>query len=441
LPDPADLGLREAVAAVAGGELSPGELFAACRARAESLAGTGAFVALADEPAPAPAAGPLHGAPVGVKDLVDVAGLPTRAGSRVTDGAPAGADAAVVSLLRGVGATVLGKTATHELAYGVTTRATVNPWAADRVAGGSSGGSAVAVAVGAGPLALGSDTAGSCRIPAALCGVAGMMARPGRLPMDGVVPLAPGLDALGLLARTAADLAVAWTALTGEPVGSAADPRIGIPPEAALGPVDPAARSAAEEAAALLSTAPRRVGVPAFDDWNRPRGTVIAALALEAHRGRGWWPDGAERYGADVAFQMRAAEQVGPDALDAARLRLADLAGELRGAFDAVDVLVLPTTPHAAPPRDDGGDLVRAERRHAAELTRLCGPVNAAGLAAVSVFGGLDPDSLPLGVQLVARDEPTALAAAAAYEARAAPAPRPPLQMAAVVHDRTEGDA
>jgi aspartyl-tRNA(Asn)/glutamyl-tRNA(Gln) amidotransferase subunit A len=436
LTDPADLGLREAAAAVAAGELTAPELFAACHARAREHEDLGAFVALAPEPGE-PREGPLRGVPVGVKDVADVAGMPTRAGSEATDAEPAAADAPVVAALREAGAVVLGKTATHQLAYGVTTRAAVNPWAPDRLAGGSSGGSAVAVAVGACPLALGTDTAGSCRIPAAHCGVAGMMARPGRLPTAGLVPLAPGLDTPGFLARTAADLAFAWTALTAEPVEARPGLRAGVPPAEALGPVDPAAQAAAEDAGARLGAV--TVAVPAFDDFSRPRGTVIAALALEQHRRRGWWPAHADAYDPAIAYDLRAAERTGAGALLAARGRLDELARALREAIAAVDVLVLPTTPRAAPPRDDGGDLVRAERRHAARLTRLCGPVNIAGLAAVSVFGGLDADGLPLGVQMVGRDERTVLAAAMAYEAGAAP-PRPPLLTGAAAGDHPPGE-
>jgi aspartyl-tRNA(Asn)/glutamyl-tRNA(Gln) amidotransferase subunit A len=436
LPDPADLGLREAAAAIAAGELPPGELLTACRARAAAHEDLGAFVAMAGEPGDA-RAGPLHGVPVGVKDVVDVAGLPTRAGSEATAAEPATEDAPIVASLRDAGAVVLGKTATHELAYGVTTRATVNPWAPDRLVGGSSGGSAVAVAVGACPLAVGSDTAGSCRIPAAFCGVAGMMARPGRLPMAGVVPLAPGLDSLGFLARSAADLAFAWTALTDEPVEPERAWRAGVAPDAALGAVDPAAAAAAARAATVLGAEPATVDVPALDEFSRPRGTVIGVLALEQHRRRKWWPGHANRYDPAIAHDLRASERIGAGALLAARGQLDALARRLRDAIAGVDVLVLPTTPHAAPSRDDGGDLVRAERRHAAQLTRLCGPVNIAGLAAVSVFGGRDAEGLPLGVQLVARDEPTVLAAAVAYETSAGPAPRPPLEaLAATAHDR-----
>lgn len=442
MPDPADLGLRAATAAIAAGELSAAELMDACLSRASATAMLGAFATLdadggcreAAERDRAAAADrrppPLNGAPVGIKDVVDVAGLPTRAGSSVTPARPAAADAAIVTMLRGAGTVVLGKTATHEFAYGVTTRAARNPWDPERLAGGSSGGSAVGVAAGSCPLALGSDTAGSCRIPAALCGVAGMMARPGHLPMDGVAPLAPGLDTLGLLARTAGDLALAWTGLGGAAIRPAGALRVGTAPEAALGPVVPDALEATERAAVLLASAGGRrtaVDVPRLDDFSRPRGTVIAASALEVHRSRGWWPRLAERYGEDVAGLLRGAESLDPGTVAAASRRLQVLAAELRAALHAVDVLVLPTTPGPAPLRDGGELLVRQERRHAAELTRLCAPVNAAGLTAVSVFAGLDAAGLPLGAQFVARDEATALAAAVAHEALAGEPPRPPL--------------
>jgi aspartyl-tRNA(Asn)/glutamyl-tRNA(Gln) amidotransferase subunit A len=455
LPDPADLGLRAATAAIAVGQLSAAELADACLARAEATATLGAFATLdadggrrgAAERDRAAGAGrhlpPLHGAPVGIKDIIDVAALPTRAGSSATAAGPAPGDASIVTRLREAGTVVLGKTATHEFAYGVTTRATRNPWDFERLAGGSSGGSAVAVAAGACPLAVGSDTAGSCRIPAALCGVAGMMARPGRLPMDGVVALAPGLDTLGLLARTAGDLALAWTGIGGGAIAPAGALRVGTAPEAALGAIDPDALEATEQAAGLLASAGGRratVDVPAFDDFSRPRGTVIAALALEQHLRRGWWPRLAERYGEDVAADLRRAEPLDPDAVAAAGRRLQALAAELRAALDAVDVLVLPTTPGPAPLRDTGEPVARQDRRHAAELTRLCGPVNAAGLAAVSVFAVLGAARLPLGAQFVARDEATALAAAVAHEALSGEPPRPPLLTgAAEAHQRSGG--
>jgi aspartyl-tRNA(Asn)/glutamyl-tRNA(Gln) amidotransferase subunit A len=428
----ADLTLREAAAALATRALAAAELADACLERAQAAAELGAFAVLDPERARREAAGdhpaPLHGAPLTVKDLVDVAGLPTRAGSRATDDAPVAADAPVVTRLRAAGATVLGKTATHELAYGVTTRAVRNPWDGARLAGGSSGGAAVAVAVGAGPFALGSDTAGSCRIPAALCGVAGMMARPGTLPMEGVIGLGGHLDALGLLARDGSDLAHAWAALSGEPVEPVAV-RAGVAPPEALGDVSAGALAAADEAAAVLGAS--TVAVPAFDEFSRPRGTFIARAALAQHRRRGWWPARAERYGDDVAGELRRAERISDDDLATAQARLAQLGERLHAVFERVDVLVVPTVPGPAPPRDGGEPPAIEDRRHAATLTRLCGPVNVAGLAAVSVPAALDRSGLPLGVQIVARDERTALRAALVLEAQTGPPPRPPLAAAA----------
>ena len=221
MPDGFGPTLTAAAAAIESGELSPVDLVDACLARAEQTAELGAWVALDAERARADAArlaaepvrGPLHGIPVGVKDLVDVAGLPTRAGAPAVVGeAPAERDAGIVAALREAGAIALGKTATHGLALGVTTPAVTNPVDADRNAGGSSGGSAAAVATGGCLLAVGTDTAGSIRIPAACCGVAGLMPRPGRLSREGVIPGAPSFDSVGLLAGSAGDLALAWAA-------------------------------------------------------------------------------------------------------------------------------------------------------------------------------------------------------------------------------------
>jgi aspartyl-tRNA(Asn)/glutamyl-tRNA(Gln) amidotransferase subunit A len=438
LPDPADLTLRAAAAALAAGELSSAELTSACLERAAATEDLGAFAALdargamaeAQERDRARSRGecprPLHGVPVGIKDLADVAGMPTRAGAAATSAEPAATDADAVARLRTAGAVVLGKTSTHEFAYGVTARTARNPWDPERLAGGSSGGSAVAVAVGACPLTLGTDTAGSCRIPAAFCGVTGMMARPGTLPMDGIIPLGPGMDTVGLLARSAADLAVGWAALGGGPVVGAQSPaRVAMATPAAMGEVSPDAAAAAERVADALGGVSATLQLPPFDDFGRARGPVIQATALATHRDRGWWPAGAGRYGEDVADELRRAEALDPGDLAAARARSAQLGAALRAALEPGDVLVMPTTPGAAPPRALDGPLARVERRHAARLTRLCGPANMAGLAAVSVFAGLDGDGLPLGVQVVARDEATALAAAQAWE-RVAGEPPPP---------------
>jgi aspartyl-tRNA(Asn)/glutamyl-tRNA(Gln) amidotransferase subunit A len=161
--------------------------------------------------------GPLHGIPVGVKDIFDVAGLPTRCGSAArADALPAMEDAVAVGAWRQAGAVILGKTTTQEFAAGVVSPPARNPWDPTRIPGGSSGGSAAAAAVGACFGALGSDTGGSIRIPAAACGVAGFKPAFGRLSVEGVYPLSWSLDTIGPLARTVADTRLLWDALRGD---------------------------------------------------------------------------------------------------------------------------------------------------------------------------------------------------------------------------------
>lgn len=154
--------------------------------------------------------GPLHAMPAGLKDLIDVAGLATTASSRVRAGHRAETDSTVAARLVSAGAVLVGKTHTHEFAYGLTTPQTANAWHPDRVAGGSSGGSAVAVAAGAAAFALGTDTGGSIRVPAALNGVVGLKPTYGLVPRHGVTSLSWSLDHVGPLTRTVEDAGLVW---------------------------------------------------------------------------------------------------------------------------------------------------------------------------------------------------------------------------------------
>lgn len=169
----------------------------------------------ADEVMSDRARGPLHGIPAGLKDLIDVAGTATSASSRVRDGHRAVADSTVAAQLSAAGAAFVGKTHTHEFAYGLTTPQTGNAWDPGRVAGGSSGGSAVAVAAGAATFALGTDTGGSIRVPAALNGVVGLKPTYGLVPRHGVTSLSWSLDHVGPLTRTVEDAALVLASLTG----------------------------------------------------------------------------------------------------------------------------------------------------------------------------------------------------------------------------------
>src|SRR5690242_15612092 len=226
--DPADLGVLEAAEALQARELSAVELTEACLARIEERNGgaptfegapdaINAFVRVyADEAREAAAAAdaqladgsapPLCGIPLALKDLYDAEGFPTTASSRVLDGAePAGQDSEMWARLRAAGMVLIGHTHTHEWAAGGTTDQVGNPWDVSRSAGGSSGGSGAALAAGMVPAATGSDTCGSLRIPAAVCGVASIKPTHGRLPLTGVLPLSWTLDHPGPMARTIAD--------------------------------------------------------------------------------------------------------------------------------------------------------------------------------------------------------------------------------------------
>lgn len=430
MTDPTLFSVREALRAVKDRKISAQELTGACLervAQTDPVLRAFARVDWAGASAGARSArgdAPLCGIPIGIKDLVDVRRLPTSAGSRVLEGNMATLDAPVTGRLRRAGAVILGKTTTQEFAYGVVTPGTANPWDTERIPGGSSGGSAVAVATGMCLGAVGTDTAGSIRIPAALCGVSGLKPRPGTVPMDGIIPLSWTLDCCGPLARTVDDLVPLWAAMTGAPVRlpDPGDLRIGFSEEPSLPfEVTPEVGGALEEAASVLSASGlsmRHVTLPKFKAWDGPRMAIVPAEALAAHREAGWYPQRAGLYGSDLLDAFRQAEGVDAASYVAARRRLEVLRSDLMRSFDDVDVLMLPSSPFAAPRRDEFDEppppgerpsLVRA-------LTRANGAVNGCGLAAVAAPCGFS-GGLPLGLQLVARDEPTALAAGLAYQA------------------------
>ncbi|MFK4273316.1 amidase, partial [Streptomyces milbemycinicus] len=225
---PYELSLTEAADAIRTGRLSPVELVDSVLHRLEEVdPRLTAYVTVvadearraareaADDVAAGRLRGPLHGVPMGLKDLIDVAGAPTTASSRVRESHRAREDSTVAARLSAAGAVLVGKTHTHEFAYGLTTPQTRNAWDTGRVAGGSSGGSAVAVAAGAATFALGTDTGGSIRVPAALNGVVGLKPTYGLVPRHGVTSLSWSLDHVGPLTRTVPDQALVLAALAG----------------------------------------------------------------------------------------------------------------------------------------------------------------------------------------------------------------------------------
>ena len=361
--------------------------------------------------------GPLHGIPVSVKDIIDVAGYTTRAGSLAYERRAEHA-AAAVSLLRRAGAVIIGKASTHEFALGVTTPQSRNPFDPERIPGGSSGGSAISVATGMALASLGTDTRASIRVPAALSGVVGLKATHGRIPISGIVSLSWTMDHVAPMAATVADAGLMLEALLGGcrvdldaplPAGL----RVGVPEAALLG-ADVGVVEAVEAAvASLVAAAQGRscpLAVPGIEDLElaSAAGLIVSRCeAAAAHRSLGL---DRSKYWDEVAEQLHAADSVrAVDYLDAQRQR-GQLAERLLGCFDEADLLAMPTALTVAPLASD-------YERHLMTLARNAIPWSLVGFPAISVPAGL-VSGLPVGLQLVAppHREDLLLAAARAVE-------------------------
>ncbi|MEJ2865106.1 amidase [Actinomycetospora flava] len=341
-----------------------------------------AWVALLDDPSSG--AGPLAGVPVGVKDIIDVAGLPTVCGSSTRAGAPpATTDAAIVRLLREAGAEIVGKTVTTEFAC-LDPGPTRNPHDLARTPGGSSSGSAAAVAAGMVPLALGSQTAGSVVRPASFCGVAGLAVTRGTLSTAGVQPLAPGLDTLGLLAATVEDLAVAYGALGG-PEAEPATPRLFAWDGTEVADVSPAMR----EAHARAVDRARGRGAP-IGTWDvdlrqavTDHHTVMAAEAADV-------VPAVPGLGERLTAMLAEGRAVTPSALAGARERADATRAAALARLEDADAVVVPGALGVAPLATEGtGDPV------------LSRPWHLLGLPALAVPGARDAAGLPLGLALI----------------------------------------
>ena len=352
--------------------------------------------------APAAGSGPLDGWTVAVKDLLDVRGLMTAAGGSA--GYRASADATVVARLRRAGAGVAGKAHMDEWGLGVSGRNRFlgrcpNPWDVLRLSGGSSSGSVVAVATGRATIGIGTDSAGSLRIPAALCGVTALKPTRGRLPMGGVVGLASTLDCVGPIARSAQDCATAFEVMNGghAPRRSRATLRIGLPRDDHwLARVEPAVGAAVQEAAGVFARQGAQlitVGVPSIEEATRLNGVVLLYELSHEHEAR--WA-GRNDLDARVARQLelgRAIERHEDEAALAFRLRWRRRLGEL---FEQVDALLHPTVPCTAP--------LASEYVATAELTRLTAAWNLGGLPVLNLPVGFDERGLPIGASLVGPD-------------------------------------
>jgi aspartyl-tRNA(Asn)/glutamyl-tRNA(Gln) amidotransferase subunit A len=370
--------------------------------------------------------GPLHGIPISLKDNISTAGIRTTAGSRILKTLVPENDAAVVTLLKEAGAVLLGKTHMHEFAYGTTSNnphygPARNPWNLDCIPGGSSGGSAAALAAGLCFGSIGTDTGGSIRIPASLCGVAGFKPTRGNVSNEGVIPLSSSLDCTGPLARSARDAAILLRSISRPQVfprgtWSAAKIlrkprtiRLGLPKEFFFDVL-------AEEVASGFDTAIcnfrklgaqiREVSIPLLNDTEDAGNKIAWAEATHYHRLSGYFPAHSAEYGEDVRSRLEIGDGVTAVAyLQAFEQRKRFIQQLLEKMDEAgVDALAVPTTPVAARPIDEekiqvGGKLYP----NRAILLRLNRPANLAGVPAISIPCGTTSTGLPIGLQLIGR--------------------------------------
>jgi aspartyl-tRNA(Asn)/glutamyl-tRNA(Gln) amidotransferase subunit A len=429
-------------------QVSPVELIDAYTRRFATARGLHAFITVPDEQAQRDAqragrrlargqAGPLLGVPIAVKDLFKTRALRTTAGSRILRDWVPSSDAAVVARLRAAGAIIFGKTNLHEFAYGVTT---ANPWWGvarnphdpRRSPGGSSGGSAIAVAAGLCAGALGTDTGGSIRIPASLCGCVGLKPTFGAIPLDGTIPLGWSLDHAGPLTRTVEDAGVLLDVLSGGHAGRAAGRvstiglRVGVLRGAIVHNVQPRISGQVGAAARALSRRGLRVREVQIPDLEWTVATQLVTLRAEASALHARWIRARPRaYGADVRVRLQLGALVaGADYVLAQRMR-ARLRAAIGHVFHDIDLLLLPTTPITAPVVGDRTVRWRSgEEPVDGALVRLTAPFNLTGLPALSVpFGSAA--GLPIGVQVVGRwsDEARVLAVGRLIEEEAPTVP------------------
>ncbi|HEV2299707.1 MAG TPA: amidase [Candidatus Acidoferrales bacterium] len=369
--------------------------------------------------------GPLHGIPITLKDNIYTEGVRTTAGSRILQNFIPNADADVAAKLKSAGAILLGKTNLHEFAYGVTTGnphygAARNPWNLECIPGGSSGGSAAAVAAGLGFASVGTDTGGSIRIPSALCGIVGLKPNFGRVSCRGIVPLAVTLDHAGPITRCVEDAAIMLDALciSDKPRGSFLRAlrsnqrkssrkerlRIGWPREYFLARIDDEVRRAIEAAAKCLQKLGARiedVPLPHLDEASEPITQIALAEALEYHESQGYFPARAAEYGADARKRLEMGGAVrAVDYLKAQQAR-ERLRADFRAAFERVDAILAPSVPIPAPRIGEDSVMVGGESQSVrGALVRMNRPANSTGFPAISVPCGFTRSGLPIGLAI-----------------------------------------
>lgn len=434
-------------------ELSPVEVTDACLARIEATEDRlNAYVTVLPESARAAARqaeqeiskgnwlGPLHGVPVAIKDLFDLAGTATTASSRQRTDWVVDTDSAIVTRLQASGAIILGKTHTHEFAYGITTPTTRNPWDTQRTPGGSSGGSGATVAAGGAFMAIGTDTGGSIRIPASICGTVGLKPTYGRVSRYGSTPLSWAFDHAGPLTRSVEDAAASLQVLAGfdpRDPGSLNEAvpdfsaglkngvkglRIGVPSNFFFEHIDSEVEAAVRAVHDKLEAMGAQLVDVSLPMPEQIMAVYYAMLLPESSAyHRRMLRETPELYGDDVRMYVEAGEIVSAtDYIRAQRVRTL-IRQEVRKLYENVDVIIAPTVPAAAVAAgtesltwSDG-----AEEALVSAYTRFTLPINVIGLPSLSVPCGFSSEGLPIGCQIIGRplDEATVLQVGASYEA------------------------
>lgn len=385
--------------------------------------------------------GPLHGMPISLKDNLYTKDVRTTGGSQILRDFVPLQDAAVVTSLKNAGAVLLGKTNLHEFAYGVTSNnphfgPVRNPWDLERIPGGSSGGSAAALAAGLCYGSIGTDTGGSIRIPASLCGLAGLKPGIGRVSAAGAIPLSTTLDFVGPMARSVADAALLFEAICTRgknerrpcvgrvPSPRGRRPRIGIPKQFFLDVVSPEVQQAFDAALVTLKKLGaklKEVTLPYLQESEKAGNEIAWAEATVYHQEAGWYPARSADYGEDVRSRLEMGEKVtAVEYLKALELREKFIAGfHLTLLENEVDALVTPTTPIPAPRiGEERVTIGGKEHSTRALLLRLNRPANLGGIPAISIPCGLTVQGLPVGLQFMAgvTDEPLLIELAARFE-------------------------
>jgi aspartyl-tRNA(Asn)/glutamyl-tRNA(Gln) amidotransferase subunit A len=437
--DTVTLTLTEARTALERGEYTAEELRAAYLEQIERLnPKINAYITVLDEPqGDVIAMGSLAGLPLAIKDLYETAGVRTTAGTRFFAEYIPTQDAEAVRRLKLAGANILGKTNTHEIALGVTNinryfGNCLNPWDTKRVTGGSSGGSAAAVVSGMAPAALGTDTGGSIRIPASLCGVVGLKPTYGRTSLRGIFPLSWNLDHAGPLTKTARDAAMLLQVLAGydqEDPASIDTPvddyltdleagiwgwRIALAVGEYIEGADPQVLRAVREAAEHLrgmDVKVTEVEVPWLRESAVANGLMTTADGAAFHRAR--LKEQPDWFGADVRMRLETGAGYTSTEYALARRTQSEARRQAEQLFEEFDLLLLPTTPSAAP-LIEGSDAIEQAR----QLTRFTAPFNLTGMPAISMPCGFTQEGLPIGLQMVAGawQEARLLRAARAWE-------------------------